>query len=99
MTTDLDIDADRVFVRVYKLPRQLTDGYCFGGGKPIAFMNVDWFETPKSEGRIGLIRFIQSKKYFEPYWRYLVLGDDPQFTFIIEPTKHPGEQPNLGRFA
>lgn len=96
MPHDMDIDTDRVFVRIYKLPGRLTDGYCFGAGKPIPFLNVDWFEAIKSEGRIGLIRFVQGKKYFEPYWRYLVIGDDPQFTFIIEPSKDPAEQPSQG---
>jgi hypothetical protein len=83
--------APRVFVRVYRLPAKLTDGYCFGAGRPITFLNVDWFEALISEGRIGLIRFIQGKQYFRPTERFLILGDDPQFTFVIEPSVHPVE--------
>lgn len=83
------LTAPRVFVRVYRLPERLTDGYCFGAGKPIPFLNVDWFEALVSEGRIGLIEFIRRKAYFDGNARFLVLGDDPQFTFVIEPGAKP----------
>jgi hypothetical protein len=73
----------RVFVRVYRLPDRLTDGYCFGGGRPIPFLNVDWFEAPVSEGRVGLIQFIRTKQYFEQGALFLVLADSPEFTFTI----------------
>lgn len=83
--TGLDfLTGERVFVRVYRLPEKLTDGYCFGGGKPIPFLNVDWFEAPVSEGRVGLIRFIEGKQYFDRSARFLVLGDRPEFVFVIE---------------
>ena len=83
------LTAPRVFVRVYRLPDKLTDGYCFGVGNVIPFLNVDWFEALVSGGRIGLIEFIRRKQYFDAAARFLVLGDDPQFTFVIEPAGRP----------
>lgn len=80
------LTAPRVFVRIYRLPERLTEGYCFGAGRPIAFLNVDWFEALISEGRDGLIQFISKKQYFDTKARFLVLGDDPRFTFTIEPS-------------
>jgi len=83
------LDGNRTFVRVYMLPRKLTDGYCFQGGVPITFRNVDWFEAPVSEGRDGLVAFIKQKRYYTPFERFLVLGDHPDFTFTIDPEKKP----------
>lgn len=80
------LTAPRVFVRIYRLPDRLTNGYCFGGGNIIPFLNVDWFEGPIADGRIGLIEFVRKKQYFDPTARFLVIGDDPQFTFLIEPS-------------
>lgn len=77
----------RAFVRVYRLPARLTDGYCFGRGVPITFTNVDWFEMSLADGRPALEEFIRSKRYFDPSASYLVLGDHPDFTFTMEPTK------------
>lgn len=79
------LSAPRTFVRVYRLPEKLTDGYCFGAGKPIAFINVDWFEALIIEGREPLIEFIRGKQYYSDKARFLVLGDDPGFVFTIEP--------------
>jgi hypothetical protein len=36
-------------VYIYKMPAKPSDGYCFGGGKPITFTNVDWFNTPPTD--------------------------------------------------
>jgi hypothetical protein len=85
------ISAPRVFVRVYRLPEKLTDGYCFGGGVPITFMNVDWFEAPLSEGQDGLTRFIKKKQYYSPSASFLVVGDHPSFTFRIDPAAPASE--------
>lgn len=79
------LDAKRVFVRVYRLPAKLTEGYCFGAGVPITFTNVDWFDVPVGEAREALIEFIRSKAYCRPDARFLVLGDSPDFVFTIEP--------------
>ena len=79
------LEAPRAFVRVYRLPAKLTNGYCFGGGVPITFMNVDWFEAPIADGRDVLTDFIRSKRYYDPAARFLVQSDHPDFTFTIAP--------------
>jgi hypothetical protein len=38
-------------IYVYRLPVKLSDGYCFGGGNPITFTNVDWFNGDGSSSR------------------------------------------------
>jgi hypothetical protein len=73
----------RTFVRVYRLPEKLTDGYCFGGGVPIIFTNVDWFEALTEEGLAVVEAFIRSKRYARP-GKYLVLADDPRLTFQFD---------------
>lgn len=77
------LDAPRTFVRVYELPDRLVAGYCHGGGVPVVFKNVDWFEAVVSEGREALEEFIREKRYFRPGRAYLVLADDPGLTFTI----------------
>lgn len=77
----------RTFVRVYRLPEKLTAGYCFGGGVPITFQNVDWFEALLSDSRDGLQDFIQTKRYFNRDDTFLVLADDPELTFVIGKVK------------
>jgi hypothetical protein len=72
-------------VHVYRLPQRLTNGYCFDGGHPIAFQNVDWFDAPIAEGREPLIAFIKTKQYFNPTARFLVIAAHPDLTFTIDP--------------
>lgn len=86
-TSEMNLDflsAPMAFVRVYRLPAKLTDGYCFGGGRPITFTNVDWFEAVISEGQAGLVEFIKKKQYYDSSSRFLVIGDHPDLTFTIE---------------
>ncbi len=76
-------DQGMTFVRVYRMPDKLTNGYCFGSGVPITFLNVDWFEAPIKEGRASLETFIRSKRYFDRKSKFLVQSDHPDFTFCI----------------
>ncbi|TGD98069.1 hypothetical protein [Methylobacterium nonmethylotrophicum] len=76
--------VERRRVHVYRLPDRLTHGYCFGGGHPIAFQNVDWFDVPAGEDRGHLVSFIKEKPYYRPDARFLVLGDVPELTFVVE---------------
>ncbi len=78
-------------IRVYRLPEKLTDGYCFGGGRPISFLNVDWFDTPPADMGITLTRCmiedeVRRKTYFDPRARFLVLDDRADETFVMGPT-------------
>jgi hypothetical protein len=53
-------------IHVYKMPAKPADGYCFGGGKPITFINVDWFNTPPADmTRKDLENFLRQKLYVE----------------------------------
>jgi hypothetical protein len=82
----------RVFVRVYRLPGKLTDGYCFGGGVPITFTNVDWFEAVVESGTEDLRGFIRGKAYYDPTARFFVLGDHPDFVFVMGPDVSTGSR-------
>ncbi|WP_407521902.1 hypothetical protein [Methylobacterium oryzisoli] len=85
MPVDLDLMfAERRRLHVYQLPERLTHGYCFGGGHPIAFLNVDWFDFPPAGDRGELVLFIKGKTYYRPDARFLVLADRPELTFVIE---------------
>lgn len=78
----------RNFVRVYRLPKKLSGGYPFNDGVPITFTNVARIETVPSslspqETRDRLIDFVKGRDFFDPAERFLLLGDDPDFTFTI----------------
>lgn len=77
--------APHARVVVYRLPEKLIEGYCFGVGVPITFVNVDWFDMPTSESRETLEKFIRRKRYAaSPADRFLVLCEEhPDFTFTI----------------
>lgn len=70
-------------VQVYRLPRNLTNGYCFSGGVQIEFLNVDWFDAPIEDDNEVLIKFIKKKRYYNPTMQFLVLGDHPKHVFVI----------------
>lgn len=79
-------------IRVYRLPAQLTAGFCFGGGHPIVFQNVDWFDEPPEDmaiTRAGVEAEVRAKKYFDPAASFLVLDDRPGETFVIAPERSP----------
>lgn len=76
-------------LHVYEIPKKRSNGYCFGGGVPITFMNVDWFgPAPDELSQDELRKFIAGKQYFQqaaPGSRFLVLCDDrPDLTFQME---------------
>lgn len=68
-------------VRVYRLPEKLTNGFAFGGGVPITFINVDWFNGHDALTRDELEKYIRGKVYCKSGGKFLVLSDDPRFTF------------------
>jgi hypothetical protein len=85
MTTVLPSrDPEQAFVRVYQLPEKLTNGFCFGAGVPITFINVDWFGAFVTDGKDDLERVIRAKRYIKPGNKYLVLSDHPDFTFRFD---------------
>ena len=52
-----------LFIWVYRLPAKLSDGFCFGGGVPITFTNVDWFNGSEEMKRADVEAFVRKKKY------------------------------------
>jgi len=54
------VDGWNNFCRVFEMPVEYPTGFCFGGGKPVNFQMVDWFE-PVS----GLPQPAVSKKIWE----------------------------------
>lgn len=68
-------------IYVYELPAKLSNGFAFGAGVPITFKNVDWFNGHDSMTRIDIEKFIRGKRYFKDGLKFLVLSDDPNFTF------------------
>lgn len=91
------------FLRVFQLPDELPEGYCFGGGCPSEFVMVDWFNAftenglefdgnePEYTKHIDELRdFIKEKRYFSPDHTYMVLTDYGDI-FLVNPEKRPLE--------
>ena len=74
------------FCRVFELPAEFPEGYCFQGGHPIVFLMVDWFhpvqmgssilkEVDMDELAESLLPFIKEKNYVKPGKNYLLVCD------------------------
>lgn len=50
------IDGWNNFCRVFEIPEFYPKGYLFGGGKPVVFQMVDWFNPVPSIGRSGITK-------------------------------------------
>lgn len=77
---------NNTMVYVYRLPEQMSDGYCFGGGVPITFVNVDWFNGFDGMTRADLEYRISRKRYLVPGQTFLVCSpeNDISFTFKVD---------------
>lgn len=38
-----EVDSWNNFCRVFEIPKEFAQGFCFGGGMPTNFQMVDWF--------------------------------------------------------
>lgn len=86
----MDLDKHQERVHVYKLPKLLNNGFTFSGnGKPIEFLNVDFFDVSWDIPREELEEFIKAKRYYVSGARYLVLAGPkyPTLSFTIEPSE------------
>lgn len=72
------------FCRVFELPESFPEQFCWGGGIPVTFKMVDWFNpVPDSmqdkdwetEVKPSLVKFILPKAYVQLGRCYLVLTD------------------------
>ena len=40
---DYKVNGFNNLCRVFEIPKEFPKGYCFGGGLPVIFLEVDWF--------------------------------------------------------
>jgi len=79
------INQNNNFCRIFRMPDVFPSGFCFGGGLPVTFTMVDWFEPVPLQSREAemreedikymLIAFLQPKQYVQPGYTFLVLCD------------------------
>ena len=75
------------FMRIFRIPNQFPSDFCFGGGHPVNFQIVDWFNPIPQEEllsgkaktlekyRRGIREFIKVKNYYDPAFKFLALSD------------------------
>jgi len=82
------------FCRIFELPLDYPEGFCFGGGRPVQFSMVDWFNPIPDEDISGgkikgwdeyvpmLIDFLKDKMYVREGFKYLFVSNfDKAFIF------------------
>lgn len=72
-------------VGVYEVPkRPPTDGYCFGGGRPVRFLNLDWFNGVAEMTEDLLREEVGRKQYATPGRKLLVLAPEHDICFMMQ---------------
>ncbi len=72
-------------IHVYEIPEKRSNGFCFGAGKPITFLNIDWMNSPDEIPGIDpmtdeeIVEFIKAKMYIKSDRQYLILFEDRAF--------------------
>lgn len=79
------ISQSNNFCRIFELPDCYPKGCCFGGGHPVTFKMVDWFNPIPSDelenmkpwqDYIPLLKeFLKDKLYVKPGKQYLLITD------------------------
>ena len=92
------IDSNLNFCRVFEIPNEYPEGYCFGGGTPVIFNMVDWFNPIPSpmmlpddvkvstwqECEAALKEALSHKAYLRPGFRYVLITDfNEAFVFSL----------------
>lgn len=77
------ITPNRTMVYVYRLPDNLAEGYCFFGGRPIMFTNIDWFNGFDGMTKEDLELKVRQKKYCKVGDKILVLSPENNITFTM----------------
>jgi hypothetical protein len=49
-----EVDGWNNFCRVFELPENYPSDFCFGGGHPVSFQMVDWFNPVPGIGQPGI---------------------------------------------
>lgn len=58
----MKINPKNNFVRIFKVPHDYPNGFCFGGGRDINFIMVDWFSPyPEMEPPVKVPDFEMPK--------------------------------------
>ena len=80
-----NVTHDNNFCRVFELPDSFPVEFCFGGGHPVEFKIVDWFQpvpwdhlhTGKllawPEYEVLLRKFLKKKLYYDPDKKYILI--------------------------
>ena len=82
------ITVNSTMVYVYKLPEELSKGFCFGGGVPITFLNVDWFNGFDGMTQDDIRKNIALKKYITDGNMFLVLSPENCISFTMTGESH-----------
>ena len=76
------------FIRIFRIPNQFPSDFCFGGGHPVNFQIVDWFNPiPQEELWSGKTKTL-SEKELEEYRgsirEFIKVKNyyDPEFKFL-----------------
>ena len=99
------IPSEQNFCRVFEIPEQYHEGFCFGVGRPTQFKMVDWFqpfptlsspmfsELPEywEQWAPRLREFVESKRYIRPGRKYLVLTDFDEAIAFTAAARKEGE--------
>lgn len=59
------VDGWNNFCRVFEIPESYPEGYLFGGGKPVNFLMIDWFNPVPGIGQPAVTKEIWRKEVGE----------------------------------
>ncbi len=59
------VDGWNNFCRVFELPRQYPEGFCFDGGKRTDFLMIDWFNPVPGIGQPAVTKEVWREKVGE----------------------------------
>ncbi len=59
------VDGWNNFCRVFEIPEQYPEGFCFGGGRPVNFQMVDWFNPVQGLPQPGISKEVWRKEVGE----------------------------------
>ena len=68
------VDGWNNFCRVFELPEFYPNGYCFGGGHPVDFQMVDWFNPVPDIGQPAVSKEVWREKVGEIEIKEVSLG-------------------------
>lgn len=88
----MEINEMNNFCRVFELPDEFPTGFCFGGGYPVTFKMIDWFNPIPSEKLdknvkwedyiSGIKEFMLEKQYIKHGKKYILITDFGEAIFI-----------------